>query len=76
MKKHLCLMMFAGALAIHAASALAADGTIKFTGSISENGCEFDGDSKTLDIDLGAYSAKQFKATVGVKSPLRLLLLS
>ncbi|EOI5722089.1 type 1 fimbrial protein [Cronobacter muytjensii] len=69
MRKKLCLMMLAGALAMNAASALAADGTIKFTGSISENGCEFDGDSKTLDIDLGAYSAKQFKATVGVKSP-------
>lgn len=61
MRKKLCLMMLAGALAMNAASALAADGTIKFTGSISENGCEFDGDSKTLDIDLGAYSAKQLR---------------
>ncbi|ELY4128856.1 type 1 fimbrial protein [Cronobacter malonaticus] len=69
MKKHLCWMALAGVLAINAASALAADGKINFTGAISDEGCEFEDAGKTLDVQLGTYSAKQFNQTVGVKTP-------
>ncbi|ELY2854899.1 fimbrial protein [Cronobacter dublinensis] len=69
MRKKLCLMMLAGALAMNAASALAADGTIKFTGKITDQACEIDDDDKVLDVDMGVYSVKQFNATVGVKTP-------
>ncbi|EJQ2006123.1 fimbrial protein [Cronobacter sakazakii] len=69
MKKKLCWMALAGALSFHAASVLAADGTINFTGTITDQACEIDDDDKVLDVDLGVYSVKQFNATVGVKSP-------
>ncbi|MDT3665849.1 fimbrial protein [Cronobacter dublinensis] len=68
MKKHLCLMMLAGALAMNAASALAADGTIKFTGKITDQACEIDDDDKVLDVDMGVYAVTQFNETVGVKT--------
>ncbi|CCJ79811.1 putative fimbrial-like protein [Cronobacter dublinensis 1210] len=68
MRKKLCLMMLAGALAMNAASALAADGTIKFTGKITDQACEIDDDDKVLDVDMGVYSVKQFNATTGVKN--------
>ncbi|ELY5826363.1 fimbrial protein [Cronobacter turicensis] len=69
MKRHLCLMMLAGALAMNATSVLAADGTINFTGAISDEGCEFEDAENTLDIALGTYSTKQFNQKVGVKTP-------
>ncbi|MBU5890163.1 type 1 fimbrial protein, partial [Vibrio cholerae O1] len=67
--KKLCWMALAGALSFHAASVLAADGTINFTGTITDQACEIDDDDKVLDVDLGVYSVNQFNATVGVKSP-------
>ncbi|ELY2554647.1 type 1 fimbrial protein [Cronobacter sakazakii] len=69
MKKKLCWMALAGALTFHAASVLAADGKINFTGIITDQACEIDDDDKVLDVDLGVYSVNQFNATVGVKTP-------
>lgn len=69
MKKHLCWMALAGVMTMHAASVLAADGKINFTGKITDQACEIDDDDKVLDVDMGVYSVKQFNATVGVKTP-------
>lgn len=59
-----CFMATAGI----ASYAQASDGTIHFTGSISDQTCTVDSSSQNLTVDLGKVSQTAFSGGVGVKA--------
>lgn len=68
MKKTLLSTLLATTAFFSASAAFAADGTINFTGSITETACVVDTTSATLSVPLGKISATAFKAA-GTTAP-------
>ncbi|AYO38637.1 fimbrial protein [Serratia sp. P2ACOL2] len=68
MKKTLLSTLLATTAFFSASAAFAADGTVNFTGSITETACIVDTPSATLSVPLGKISAKSF-AGAGTTAP-------
>jgi P pilus assembly protein, pilin FimA len=67
MKKHVfALTLIAG---LFASAANAADGTINFTGSITDAACTVDSNSASQNVNLGTVSSKVFGAVGATASP-------
>ncbi len=49
-------------------NALAADGTIHFTGSVSDQTCTIDSSSQSLNVDLGTVSQAALSGAAGIKA--------
>lgn len=68
MKKTLLSTLLATTAFLSTASAFAADGTVNFTGSITDTACVVDTASATLSVPLGKISTKSF-AGAGTVAP-------
>ncbi|CAI0914704.1 fimbrial protein [Serratia liquefaciens] len=68
MKKTLLATTLAATALLSASCAFAADGTINFTGSITDTACVVDPGSATLSVPLGKISTKSF-AGAGSTAP-------
>lgn len=62
MNKAFLVVMMAGSLVAMANMAHASDGTVKFTGSITDDACVVDPSSSNQTVPLGTVSAKSFTA--------------
>ncbi|MBB1581302.1 fimbrial protein [Serratia sp. OS31] len=62
MKKTLLVTTLAATAILSTSSAFAADGTVNFTGSITDTACVVDTASANLTVPLGKISAKAFGA--------------
>ncbi|MDU6925537.1 fimbrial protein [Franconibacter helveticus] len=69
MKKWFASLAAVGFLAAAPALTFAADGTINFTGKITDQACEIDAPNHKIDVELGTYSVGQFNGVVGTKTP-------
>ena len=67
--------MLSACLLLVAAGAVAADGTIHFTGSITDQTCTVDSSSQNMNVDLGNVAQTALNGAAGMKaSPTRFTL--
>lgn len=67
MKKNLIAVAFAATAALSMSNAMAAAGTVNFTGEILDAACTVDVASQNQTVDLGKYNKSEFSA-VGYKT--------
>lgn len=67
MKKNLIAVAFAATAALSMSNAMAAAGTVNFTGEILDSACIVDVASQNQTVDLGHYNKSEFTA-VGYKT--------
>ncbi|MFK3661112.1 fimbrial protein [Scandinavium sp. NPDC088450] len=67
MKKNLIAVAFAATAALSMSNAMAAAGTVNFTGEILDAACSVDVASQDQTVDLGKYNKSEFSA-VGSKT--------
>lgn len=63
MKKNIMIALLAASSALTMTQALAAAGTVNFTGKILDNACDVDVASQNQIVDLGSYYKTEFPTT-------------
>lgn len=61
-------MMLATLFLVTSGGTMAADGTIRFTGSITDQACNIDAGTADMSVDLGTISKSAINGATGIKS--------